>query len=109
MSMKSNERLDGLAQPSSATEASEPAALDWFSDRDEVDSITLLRDRLAIPESISDVTIAASLAAISAKGGQRERWLAAFSSPLGKWLAMRGADLNTVLNVVISFAPKASS
>ena len=75
-----------------------------------VDPVGALRQRLDLDESdVSDVTIAASLAAIAAKGEGRDRWLAAFSSPLGKWLAMRGTDLNTALNVVLSFAPKAAS
>lgn len=73
------------------------------------DPVGALRQRLEIEESISDVTLAASLAAIAAKGNPRDRWLAAFTSPLGKWLALRGGDLNTSLNVVLSFAPKAAS
>lgn len=76
---------------------------------DDRDPIELLRDRLGIDDAISDVTIAASLAAIAAKGDSRARWLAAFSSPIGKWLAAQGGDLNTALNVVMSFAPKAAS
>ena len=75
----------------------------------EVDPVAALRQRLDIPDEIPDVTIAASLAAISAKGDARARWLAAFSSPLGRWLASRGTDLNTALNVVLGVAPKATS
>ena len=79
-------------------------------DDEDLDVIELLRNRLGIDEDeISDVTIASSLAAIGAKGDMRARWLAAFSSPLGKWLAMRGTDLNTALNTVLLMAPKPMS
>ena len=83
---------------------------DEHEDDAEMDLLDLVRDRLGIDdEGLSDVTIAASLAAIAAKGDPRARWLAAFSSPLGKWLAMRGTDLNTALNTVLALAPKAAS
>ena len=78
-------------------------------DDEDLDIIELLRQRLDIDDAIPDVTIASSLAAIAAKGDNRARWLAAFSSPLGKWLAMRGTDLNTALNTVLLLAPKAVS
>lgn len=79
-------------------------------DDEDLDVIDLLRHCLGIEEDeISDVTIASSLAAIAAKGDMRARWLAAFSSPLGKWLAMRGTDLNTALNTVLLLAPKPMS
>ena len=87
-----------------------PAEFEHLDEIDPVaDPVGALRQRLAIDDTISDVTIASSLATIAAKGSVRERWLAAFTSPLGKWLAVRGADLNTALNVVLSFAPKAAS
>ena len=73
------------------------------------DPVGALRQRLELDDDVSDVTIAASLAAIAAKGELRERWLTAFSSPLGKALAVRGGDLNAQLNCVLSFAQKASS
>ncbi len=76
---------------------------------EDLDVIELLRLRLDIDDEISDVTIASSLAAIAAKGDNRARWLAAFSSPLGKWLAGRGTDLNTALNTVLLLAPRALS
>lgn len=75
-------------------------------DGDEVELIGLLRQRLGIGDELPDVTIAASLAAIAAKGDSRGRWLAAFGSPLGRHLAARGADLNTALNIVLGLAPK---
>ncbi len=79
-------------------------------DDENLDVIDLLRARLGIEDDeISDVTIASSLAAIAAKGDNRARWLAAFSSPLGKWLASRGTDLNTALNTVLLLAPRALS
>lgn len=77
-------------------------------DVDENEPISAIRLRLQIDDEISDVTIAVSLSAIAAKGDPRARWLAAFTSPLGKWLAMRGADLNTALNVMMAHAPKSS-
>ena len=80
--------------------------IDIDEDDENLDVIELLRQRLGIEDEISDVTIASSLAAIAAKGDNRARWLAAFSSPLGKWLAMRGTDLNTALNTVLLLAPK---
>lgn len=72
------------------------------------DPIGALREQLDLDDDVSDVTIAASLAAIAATGDPRARWLAAFSSPLGKWLAARGTDLNTALNVMMALAPKSS-
>lgn len=94
---------DGETGPSS----SRP---DWHDDfdRDELDAIGAVRARLEIDEEISDLTIAASLAAVAAKGDPRARWLAAFTSPLGKWLATRGTDLNTALNVLMAYAPRSS-
>ncbi len=82
-----------------ATETSE-------DDHDAFDLIELVRQRLNLDVAIPDVTIAASLMAVSAKSDRRERWLAAFSSPLGKCLAMQGVDLNTALNTVMALAPK---
>lgn len=73
---------------------------------DELELIDLVRERLGIGDEPSDVTIAASLAAIAAKGDARGRWLAAFGSPLGKWLASRGTDLNTALNTLLGLAPR---
>lgn len=73
------------------------------------DPVGALRQKLQIDEDISDVTIAATLAAIAARGTARERWIAAFTSPLGKALATRGADLNVALNTVLAFAPPAAS
>lgn len=75
---------------------------------DAFDLIEVVRNRLELDQSMPDVTIAASLAQIAAKGDARGRWLAAFGSPLGKHLAMRGSDLNTALNVLLALAPRQS-
>ena len=82
-----------------------------LDDADDSEStlIDRVRERLGIGDEISDVTIAASLAAIAARADNRGRWLAAFGSPLGRWLASRGTDLNTTLNIVLALAPKAAS
>ncbi len=83
---------------------------DWrvTIDPSEYDAVGTVRDHLDIEDDITDLTIASSLAAIAAKGDPRARWLAAFTSPLGKWLAQRGTDLNTALNVMMANAPKSS-
>ena len=70
----------------------------WLLDR--------VRERLDLGADVSDVTIAASLAAIAANSDTRGRWLAAFGSPLGRWLASRGRDLNTTLNTLIAMTPR---
>ena len=85
-----------------AREARDEAA----RDDDEFALIDRLRERLDIGDELSDVTIAASLTAVAATGDMRGRWLAAFGSPLGRYLAMRGADLNTALNTVLALAPR---
>ena len=76
---------------------------------EDLDLIEHVRDRLGLDDAISDVTIAASLAQIGSRGDTRGRWLAAFGSPLGKHLAMRGSDLNTSLNVLLGLAPRHQS
>jgi hypothetical protein len=65
-----------------------------------------LISRLEIEDRVPDVTIAASLAQIGVRTSQRERWLAAFGSPLGKHLALRGGDLTTALDVLLAIAPR---
>lgn len=83
---------------------------DWRAavDPREYDAIGTVRARLELDDEISDLTIGASLAVIAGKGDPRARWLAAFTSPLGKRLAARGGDLNTALNVMMAHAPKSS-
>jgi hypothetical protein len=73
------------------------------------DPVELVRIRLEIDRDVPDVTIAASLAQILVRTGQRERWLAAFGSPLGKYLARRGGDLNVTLGVLLALVPKPPS
>lgn len=70
------------------------------------DLVEFVRLRLEVDDSVPDVSIAASLAQISARTGPRERWLAAFGSPLGKHLARRGGDLTTALDVLLALAAK---
>jgi hypothetical protein len=82
-------------------------ALEGRGDAEEdLDLIERVRNELEIEESVSDVTIAASLAQIGGRADMRGRWLAAFGSPLGKHLALRGSDLNTALNTLLALAPR---
>jgi hypothetical protein len=71
---------------------------------DDLDLIELVRRRLDLGEEVSDVTIAASLAAISGKDDPRGRWLAAFGSPLGKRLASRGTDINAAITSLVALS-----
>jgi hypothetical protein len=71
-----------------------------------LDPVELVRVRLEVEDRVPDVTIAASLAQIGARNDQRERWLAAFGSPLGKHLASRGGDLTDALDVLLALAPR---
>ena len=87
--------LEEAAADLAATEAEDPS-----------DPIELVRRRLEIDERLPDVSIAASLAQIATRGDARERWLAAFGSPIGKHLAKRGGDLNAALDVLLSLAPR---
>ena len=92
-----------------ATELQEAAAglaADLGGDDEASDPIEQARRSLAIDDAVADITIAASLAQIAARGDQRERWLAAFGSPLGKHLASRGDDLNAVLDTLLTLAPR---
>lgn len=71
-----------------------------------LDPVEIVRIRLEIEDRVPDVTIAASLAQIGVRTTQRERWLAAFGSPIGKHLALRGGDLTTALDVLVAIAPR---
>ena len=71
--------------------------------------VPLVRARLRIDAGISDETMIAALAAITAHADQRGRWMAAFNSELGQALAATGRDLNTALRVLIALAPEARS
>ncbi len=74
-----------------------------------LDPVEVARMRLEIEDGVPDVTIAASLAQISSRSEQRDRWLAAFGSPVGKHLARRGGDLNAALDVLLALVPKSAS
>ena len=68
--------------------------------------VPLVRARLSIGAGLHDEAILASLAAITSRSDRRERWRTAFGSSLGQWLAMRGSDLNTSLNVLMELVPR---
>ncbi|MDX2155836.1 MAG: hypothetical protein SFW09_04920 [Hyphomicrobiaceae bacterium] len=89
----------------SAKEADEIVARRAEAEED-IDLVEHVRERLDLDEQVSDVTIAASLAQIAARGDLRGRWLAAFGSPLGKHLARRGTDLDAGLNTLLALAPR---
>lgn len=92
-----------VAGPAAETEL--PFDLD-AEDEDPLDAVELARIRLALEDGVSDVTIAASLAQIAARPEQRERWLAAFASPVGKHLASRGTDLSSAIEILLALAPR---
>ena len=65
-----------------------------------------LRTSLNIGRSdLSDEVILESLKFITARTDERARWLGAFNSPLGRWLVLRGSDLNTELSQLIALLP----
>ncbi len=101
------------ARPQPTTDASIEALLEEAAslirraeDDENFDLIEMVRDRLVLDAAVSDVTIAASLAQIGTRSETRERWLAAFGSPLGRHLAARGSDLNLSLDVLLALAPR---
>lgn len=102
-------RLETLVDATIGTALNDEELVTRSETDEDFDLIEHLRDRLEIGDEISDVTIAASLAQIGSRGDMRGRWLAAFGSPLGKHLAMRGSDLNTLLNVLLVLAPRHQS
>ena len=69
------------------------------------EAVSVVRQRLSIGAELADTHVLASLRAIATGTTPRERWLAAFNSTLGHWLALRGTDLNTALNTVIALVP----
>lgn len=98
-----------IAVETSALEAAAASLTDRGPDPEEpLDPIEHVRLRLEVDERVPDVTIAASLAQIASPRDPRERWLAAFGSPLGKYLASRGDDLNAALNALLALAPRPS-
>ena len=98
--------LEPRISPSEQEEAAAELAAVEPPDDGAADPIEHVRRRLEIEDFVPDVTIAASLAQIAIRREPRERWLAAFGSPLGKHLAQRGSDLNTSLNTLLALAPR---
>jgi len=76
------------------------------SDDETPDPIERVRAKLSIEDNVPDVTIAASLAQIAARCEARERWVAAFGSPLGRHLARRGGDVGASIEVLLALAPR---
>ncbi|HRD77048.1 MAG TPA: hypothetical protein PK264_14145 [Hyphomicrobiaceae bacterium] len=68
-----------------------------------------VRARLGLDSAIPDREIEACIGAIMQRSDARGRWLAAFSSDLGRSLIAAGRDLNTMLRVLIALAPRARS
>jgi hypothetical protein len=66
-----------------------------------IDPIEHVRQHFEIEDALTDVTIAASLTQIAGHAEPRERWLAAFASPLGKHLALRGGELNARIDALL--------
>lgn len=71
--------------------------------------IPLVRERLALSWAVSESAIGAALTAIAAANGSQERWMAAFSSDLGRHLAANGRDLNTALRTLVALVPEPSN
>ncbi len=57
------------------------------------------------PGTLSDDDIEVSCLAIQARNDPGARWLTAFNTPLGRWLLIRGSDLNTQLHQLLSVLP----
>lgn len=60
------------------------------------------RERLGVDDTLPDRAILASLQAVAAGTTQQARWRAAFNSPLGRWLALRGCDLTTAIDDILT-------
>lgn len=67
--------------------------------------VPVLRSRLDISGELSDGAVLRSLAAIAGPTSRTDRWRAAFNSEVGRWLAARGTDLNTALNIILGLVP----
>jgi hypothetical protein len=68
--------------------------------------VPVVRQRFALPATLADDAILASLRAIAGHSDQRARWRAAFSSNLGAILALQGRDLNTTLTTLLALLPR---
>lgn len=60
-----------------------------------------LRARLRIAGEVTDEVLLRGLTEIAALKTGADRWRAAFNSEIGRWLAGRGTDLNTALNIIL--------
>jgi hypothetical protein len=70
---------------------------------------SLARVRLGLGAEVSDGDIEACFAGVMQQSTPRGRWLAAFSSALGRALISEGRDLNTTLRTLIALAPRPRS
>ena len=68
--------------------------------------VDIVRVRLGIDSALPDDAILVALKAITSCTQPRERWRAAFDSNLGHWLALKGVDLNSALNMLLAMLPK---
>lgn len=66
----------------------------------------MVRERLTLDNALPDAAILASLEAIMRRSNPRARWRAAFDSSIGRWLALRGADLSTSISQLLTLLPK---
>ena len=71
--------------------------------------VPVVRARFGLGDDFTDDAILSSLRVIAATSDQRQRWLAAFNSNLGRSLATDGRDLNTALSALIALVPRPTS
>lgn len=64
-----------------------------------------LRVRLRIATDVTDEMLLRGLSEVAALKSGADRWRAAFNSEIGRWLAARGSDLNTALNIILGSVP----
>jgi len=68
-----------------------------------------VRARLGLGEAFADQDIEACISDVMRQSTPRGRWLAAFSSALGRVLISEGRDLNTTLRTLVALAPRPRS
>ena len=71
--------------------------------------VPIVRARFGLGDGFADDAILSSLRVIAANSDERQRWLAAFNSNLGRSLASEGHDLNTALSALIALVPRPTS
>ena len=71
--------------------------------------VPVVRARFGLGDDFADDAILNSLRVIAATSDQRQRWLAAFNSNLGRSLASDGRDLNTALSALVALVPRPTS